>query len=252
MITSDFFDVAMQKLSTEFSHCLCVHKDVEIIPNQEHTTILQGKKARVVLIQDISQNYHHAAVIVQYVGHEFVVYPQLVVNLIQEIPQRIFVQTSNAFISRNINDNLGLVFTNSVYLYTTTFDVHQEAAVEQFKKFGMKLILRDDKYWAEFMATKIPDVFICHDSRDKEVFVDPLVNTLSKKLIKVWYDKLSLHIGDSLIEKIDEGLSQCKFGIVVISKNFLTRKQWTAREFKSLTTREIHTGRKVFFPFGLT
>lgn len=146
--------------------------------------------------------------------------------MINELPQDIHIKSGHAFIDRSYNDNRKLVFTNSVYVYTRTFEVDEKSVVDYFAGLGMRLVIRDERYWFEAMSSKLPDVFICHDSRDKEFFVRPLANALTERLLKVWYDEFSLRVGDSLISKIDEGLQQCRFGIVVISKNFLTRKNW--------------------------
>ena len=72
------------------------------------------------------------------------------------------------------------------------------------------------------------DVFICHASEDKDDFVRPLAELLAQQHIDVWYDEFSLSIGDSLSQKIDEGLAKSKFGIVVLSPSFF-KKPWAKR-----------------------
>lgn len=83
------------------------------------------------------------------------------------------------------------------------------------------------------------DVFISHASEDKEEFVDELVEELKKLDINVWYDALNISWGDSLRNKIDEGLSKSKFGIVVLSPNYIKKEKfWTKAEFDGLFQRE--------------
>jgi len=82
------------------------------------------------------------------------------------------------------------------------------------------------------------DVFICHASEDKVDFVRPLAERLRQQHIHVWYDEFSLSIGDSLSQKIDEGLAKSRFGIVVLSPAFFS-KPWAKRELKGLTAREM-------------
>jgi TIR domain-containing protein len=72
-------------------------------------------------------------------------------------------------------------------------------------------------------------LFICHASEDKDDFVAPLAAELSKKY-EVWYDDYELTLGDSLPEKIDDGLQQCDFGVVVLSKAFFAKKKWGRKE----------------------
>jgi hypothetical protein len=90
------------------------------------------------------------------------------------------------------------------------------------------------------------DAFICHASEDKECFVHPLAELLTRRGLKIWYDRFSLRVGDSLREAIDLGLSQSRFGIVVLSPSFF-QKQWPKRELDGLVAKEVE-GKKVILP----
>jgi TIR domain len=83
------------------------------------------------------------------------------------------------------------------------------------------------------------DIFISHASEDKEEIVRELAKILTTLKLKVWYDEFSLNIGDSLVASIDKGLINSKFGLVIISKNFLNKK-WPDYEYKSLITKEVN------------
>ena len=82
------------------------------------------------------------------------------------------------------------------------------------------------------------DVFISHASEDKAAFVKPLAEDLARLGVHVWYDEFALKLGDSLSRSIDKGLALSKFGIVVLSKAFLS-KPWPEYELRGLVTREI-------------
>ena len=90
------------------------------------------------------------------------------------------------------------------------------------------------------------DFFICHASEDKSDVVEPLAIELTARGAAVWYDRWTLQIGDSLSEKIDEGLGSSEFGIVVLSPHFFA-KPWPKRELTGLVQREIG-GKKVILP----
>ena len=90
------------------------------------------------------------------------------------------------------------------------------------------------------------DVFISHASEDKDVVVRPLAIALQQKGLKVWYDEFELRIGDSLRQKIDKGLGNSRFGIVVLSKNFI-RKGWTNYELDGIITKAV-SGQQVVLP----
>jgi hypothetical protein len=90
------------------------------------------------------------------------------------------------------------------------------------------------------------DAFISHASEDKKEVVIPLYNYLKKSGLRIWYDNAELTIGDSLREKIEEGLAMSRFGIVVISKTFLLKK-WPQRELNGLFSLEEENN-KVILP----
>jgi hypothetical protein len=52
---------------------------------------------------------------------------------------------------------------------------------------------------------------------------------------------------DSLRRKIDEGLARCRYGIVIVSPNFLS-KEWPQRELDGLVAREAASGSKAILP----
>ncbi len=91
------------------------------------------------------------------------------------------------------------------------------------------------------------DVFICHTSEDKKDFVKPLADALAKENLKVWYDKFELTLGDSLREKIDYGLANSRYGVVVLSKAFF-EKPWPKSELDGLVSRQNSEGKKVILP----
>ncbi|MBR0271087.1 MAG: toll/interleukin-1 receptor domain-containing protein [Methanobrevibacter sp.] len=76
------------------------------------------------------------------------------------------------------------------------------------------------------------DVFISHSSTDKP-WVDELNECLSKTDLKIWYDASILKIGDNIRKKINQGLINSDYGIIVLSKEFINRS-WTNFEFDSL------------------
>jgi hypothetical protein len=91
------------------------------------------------------------------------------------------------------------------------------------------------------------DVFICHASEDKEVFVEPLAELLSEMGFRVWYDTYVLKIGDSLRQSIDKGIANSEYGLVVLSPSFFA-KGWPQRELDGLTAREVAGRKKLILP----
>ena len=95
-------------------------------------------------------------------------------------------------------------------------------------------------------SLKLYDVFICHATEDKDEIARPLASALRAEDLQVWYDEFELRIGDNLRRKIDAGLANSRFGVVVISHSFFA-KNWPQYELDGLVTREM-TGEQVILP----
>lgn len=90
------------------------------------------------------------------------------------------------------------------------------------------------------------DVFISHAFEDKEEFVNEFVEELKKLNISVWYDSTQLKWGDSMRERIDNGLSKSRFGVVILSPNYIREgKYWTKAELNGLFQKETVNGKTI-------
>jgi transcription elongation factor Elf1 len=83
---------------------------------------------------------------------------------------------------------------------------------------------------------KKPKVFICHSSQDK-AFVRNLITRLEKDGIETWFDEIEIKIGDSIHQKINEGLKRTDFVAVVLSKSSVTSR-WVKEEVSSASSME--------------
>jgi purine-nucleoside phosphorylase len=90
------------------------------------------------------------------------------------------------------------------------------------------------------------DVFISHASEDKQEVAWPLCNALLEAGFKPWLADQEIRLGDSLRAKIDEGLAQSRYGVVILSPNFFA-KRWPQTELNALAARES-SGDKVVLP----
>jgi TIR domain len=95
------------------------------------------------------------------------------------------------------------------------------------------------------MSDRKITLFLSHAWEDKESFVEPLYQAL-KDEFDVWYDKARITLGDSIYEKISEGIRECDFGVVVFSPHFL-KNNWTQEEFNGLKALQTEK-RKVILP----
>lgn len=91
------------------------------------------------------------------------------------------------------------------------------------------------------------DVFISHASEDKEAIARPLAEQLRARGCTVWFDDYELVLGDSLRDKIGDGLRHSRAGVVILSPDFFA-KRWPRWELDGLTARQLAGEENVILP----
>lgn len=107
-----------------------------------------------------------------------------------------------------------------------------------------------DRHGALFRCTIVAmtfDVFLSHASIDKDTFVRALANELNEYGLTVWYDEDVLQAGASLRESIDTGLSNSRFCVLIVSKDFLERP-WPRWELNGIVQKHLASGRNQIIP----
>lgn len=182
--------------------------------------ILKGNAANVLLLNSSNYNNYKNGRRYKYYG-----------GYVKSSPYRIVVPSNGRwFVVINLGGYGGQVRSAVRVLPGTMPPAKRYNTSELSSLFlGNKLDNDDEKEY---------DVFISHASEDKEEVVRPLANALKDRKLNVWYDEFELKIGDSLRQKIDKGVAKSKFGIIILSKNFI-KKGWTNYELDGLITRSI-------------
>ena len=85
-------------------------------------------------------------------------------------------------------------------------------------------------------------VFLSHSWQDKN-FVKRLAEDLEMRGITVWLDEAEIKIGDSLINKIRDGIDQMDYLAVILSKASI-KSEWVKKEVDIAMNQEI-AGRRV-------
>lgn len=80
-------------------------------------------------------------------------------------------------------------------------------------------------------------VFLCHASPDKEIVRD-VAKAIRNAGLSVWLDSEQIAPGDNVVLTISEGLSQSRFVLVFLSKNFIESK-WTQQEWSHVFHDEV-------------
>jgi len=91
------------------------------------------------------------------------------------------------------------------------------------------------------------DLFISYAFEDKDTAAQ-LNAKLREKGLNPWFAGDQLQIGDSLTQTISAGLTESRFGVVILSKGYLTNYRWTMAEFSSLFAFQTARKEKVILP----
>lgn len=97
-------------------------------------------------------------------------------------------------------------------------------------------ILREKK------GDTMSSIFLSHNSKDKP-FVRKLASDLRRRSFYVWVDEAEIKLGDSLINKIREGIDKVEYVGVVISNDSIN-SEWVKYEIDIAMNHEIE-GKKV-------
>lgn len=87
------------------------------------------------------------------------------------------------------------------------------------------------------LGTESPRVFICHSSSDKS-HARRLAHALAARRIRVWIDEAEIKVGDSLIEKIEDGIL-CSRNLIVILTQRSVASRWCKEELRLALVRQI-------------
>ena len=91
-----------------------------------------------------------------------------------------------------------------------------------------------------------PMAFLCHSSADK-AFVLRLANTLRGQDITVFLDEWDIQIGDSIQNKIEEGIRASDYFIVILSEKSVT-SSWVDRELRAALSLTSERSRRFILP----
>jgi len=92
----------------------------------------------------------------------------------------------------------------------------------------------------------MPRIFISHSSKDQQ-FARQLASDLNELGHQPWLDEWEIKVGECIVSKIQKGLEDCEYVVVVLSENSVT-SGWVDREWKEKYWDEVKTGRIMVLP----
>ncbi len=90
------------------------------------------------------------------------------------------------------------------------------------------------------------DVFISYNTEDRP-FAERLAKDLAFHGLHVWWDQWEMKVGDSLTEKIQDGISRSSWLAVVLSPRSV-KSPWVKRELAAALAQEIESEKVVVLP----
>lgn len=145
-----------------------------------------------------------------------------------------------------IDDILASAFTNG-YNFATFID-EKDVDMTITNEANLIFLYPDKESMKSLWKTGIVEgngtIFLSHSSKDKNV-VDKIFNEIQKHNIRAWYDKYEIEPGDSITDKINDGLNNSDIGILCISRNFLN-SEWAKGELKYFIQRRMRSVKKDF------
>jgi hypothetical protein len=91
-----------------------------------------------------------------------------------------------------------------------------------------------------------PKVFISYSHVDRE-FVSRLADDLMRRRVLVWWDEWEIGVGDSLIEKIERGITSSSYLAVVLSPSSVS-SPWVRQELNAALIRQLRERRVFVLP----
>ncbi len=169
----------------------------------------------------------------------------------------------------------GEMFDNSKYYYIEREYITNDFTIEDLKKrkseIGFKLFsnisehkrleLIEEKGLIEaeifsrvedyLDSNKLKDkkVFLSHSSLDKSIVISVALD-LKEKGINTWLDAFDILPGESIVKKISEGLEECEYVLLFLSKNSV-KSNWVTKEWETILWDEIDTNRIKIIPIKL-
>ncbi|MEU7693588.1 toll/interleukin-1 receptor domain-containing protein [Microbispora hainanensis] len=89
-------------------------------------------------------------------------------------------------------------------------------------------------------------IFISYSRRDSD-FVDRLANQLVQHKVNIWLDRWEIHVGDSLMSRVQDAISGASALLVILSRSSV-ESAWCEKEINGGLIRELEERRTILLP----
>ena len=156
-------------------------------------------------------------------------------------------KASRVSVSKNASESMIKSKMRQIENYEEKARKAEAASADYGKKISDKRTKRNDAYLKlqkeEQNERKKQEKSIENMKRVYEQRISEL-ESLRLSKVKVWYDKSKIKWGDSMRARIDDGLRKSKFGVAILSPNYIAEgKYWTKAELDGLFQMESINGK---------
>lgn len=130
--------------------------------------------------------------------------------------------------------------SDSLLKQSSTFEEELRTALEGQSTVGQP------HHDPDIATARTPSAFISYSSQDN-AFAERLASDLKAKNLGAWFDKWEIRVGDSLMQKIGQGIRENDYLIVVLSPDSVA-SEWVKKELAEAMQREIAEKRVVVLP----
>jgi hypothetical protein len=127
------------------------------------------------------------------------------------------------------------LYEETLLIAQTLGDVERHATLQLEREKLLQLITLEQ--------TKNRKVFISYNHKDRE-FVERLANDLKKHGLAVWWDQWEIRVGESIIQKINDGIDSSAYLIAVLSSHS-AQSHFVQREINSALMRQLSAERNI-------
>jgi len=256
--------MTLQEIHDRFSDYIHKIKDegFSMVTNHNYDMVFQDnrvKKFKVATAFNIFKLYKQVAIIFEEFGEEELSNVPYLLNqyLEKEEFKNLKIEVIDPLDTSRIYKGNNLLFNGRIFIECDKIIGEKKELYQHLDQLNLRyhniplyVTIRSTQDYKKVDKTKMKKVFLCHDHSDKKV-VEKVSRELSRRMFNVWYDKFSIKPGDSIFEKITEGLNQCDNGLLFLSKAFLKNEGWVRYELQSLVNRQVYEKRKVIIPVWL-
>ena len=127
------------------------------------------------------------------------------------------------------------IYEEALGIAKTLGDVERQAT--------LKLGLEKLEELISIEQSKNRKTFISYTYQDRE-FVERLANDLKKHGVPVWWDQWEIRVGESIIQKVNEGIDSSAYLIAVLSSDSV-QSHWVQREINSALMRQLSVEKNI-------